>query len=161
MYIGRGVTTVPGSSALAAILPCNVPSLRTKAPRRAGGALARLPRAPQTRIHTYCACVPGRVSLIGGAGLEVGAGLVSLGTTAASRETGRSLSFRRRFLVLVYSENAVRHAFRHFAVRGVMNHSKSFGRGGVGNEFPRELDQKESSTWGFRKILIFALGRSS
>ena len=72
-------------------------------------------------IHIYCACVPGRVSLIGGAGLEVGAGLVSLGTTAASREAGEALLFPGDWLYMVYGENAVRHGFRHFAVRGVPN----------------------------------------
>ena len=140
MYIGRGVTTGPGSSALAAILPCNVPSLRTKAPRRAGGALARLPRAPQTRIHTYCACVPGRVSLIGGAGLEVGAGLVSLGTTAASRETGEALLFAGDSLYWCTVRMLFVTVFVILLCAGYRISIESFGRGGVGNELPRELD---------------------
>ena len=84
--------------------------------------------------------MPGRVTLIGGAGLEVGAGLVSLGTTAASREAGEALLFPCDWLYMVYCENAVRQGFRHFAVRGAVNHSESFGRRGVGNELPRELD---------------------
>ena len=54
-----------------------------------GGALARLREPPELHTHT------GHVflGLIGGAGLEVGAGLVSLGTTAASREAGEALLF--------------------------------------------------------------------
>ena len=84
--------------------------------------------------------MPGRITLIGGAGLEVGAGLVSLGTTAASREAGEALLFPGDWLYMVYGENAVRHAFRHCIVCGGDWPAKSFGRRGVGNELPRELD---------------------
>ena len=44
---------------------------------------------------------------------------------------------------MVYSENAVRHVFRHFSVRGGVNLSKSFGRRGVGNELLGDSDQIE------------------